>query len=226
MRAWVIGGDSGIGKACVDRLDALGHAVEATGIEVDVRFKRQMVNYMQSSRPFDWIVYSAGINILSWDRDLQIDDASNLFDVNVFGFMRLIQIVAESQYRNKVGPGVSIVAISSDAATRPMRTSMAYCASKAALNACVKQAARELAPHVRVNAIAPGIVAPTGMSHYIDAMVPVIRDWTPERASSYETSQIPFGRRGWPSEVAEAVCNTLAGPSYMSGAIVEVNGGR
>jgi NAD(P)-dependent dehydrogenase (short-subunit alcohol dehydrogenase family) len=120
----------------------------------------------------------------------------------------------------------TIVAVSSDAAERPMRTSIAYCASKAALNMAVKVAARELAPEIRVNAVSPGMVSGTAMTEYIDDVVPEIRRWTPEAAARYEQSQIPAGRRATKDEVADLVYHTLCGPEYMTGSILTLNGGR
>jgi NAD(P)-dependent dehydrogenase (short-subunit alcohol dehydrogenase family) len=219
-KVWVIGGDSGIGEAVAHWLADDGDQVTATGRETDVRNEFILARTFDAIQP-DAIVYCAGVNHLMWNKEQDLGVVMDMFDVNVFGFMRVVRLALREDSRVK-----SIVAITSDAATRPMRTSMSYCATKAALNACVKQAARELAPHVRVNAIAPGIIAPTGMSDYIDATVPEIRGWTPEQAFAYEASQVPIGRRGMPEEVAEVVASTLFGPAYLTGAIIEVNGGR
>lgn len=220
VRVCVFGGTSGIGEACVTLLENDDDIdIYASGVEIDVRNSKVVDSYLHDCEP-NLIVYSAGINQLMWDSDMMTAYVKDMFDINVFGFMRVIRYAAITSTVK------SIVAISSDAATRPMRTSMAYCASKAALNSCVKQAARELAPHIRVNAVSPGIIAPTGMSDYIDATVPVIRGWSKEKASEYELSQIPIGRRGTPEEVASVVRDVLLGPEYLTGAIVEVNGGR
>jgi NAD(P)-dependent dehydrogenase (short-subunit alcohol dehydrogenase family) len=154
-----------------------------------------------------------------WIDEMSTRLAGCIYDVNVLGFMRVLRAAVHTGCR-------SIVAISSDAATRPMRTSMAYCASKAALDMCVKCAARELAPEIRVNAVSPGMTLGTAMTEYIDKTVPAMRGWTPEEAWEYEHSQIPAGRRARPEEIAQVVYDVLVGPEYMTGSIVTINGGR
>lgn len=225
---WVIGGDSGIGAAVAMDMAARDYRVVVTGREVDVR-DDLAVERQWKAHVYDGVVYCAGINILMHDTELNVELAQEVMDVNVFGFMRLIRLVAQDYttgFASRAEGQFSVVAVSSDAATRPMRTSMAYCASKAALNMCVKQAARELAPFVRVNAVAPGMTAATGMTQYIDSTVPRMRGWTALEARKYERSQIPMQRRAEPTEIARVIGDVYHGPAYMTGSVVEVNGGR
>lgn len=107
-----------------------------------------------------------------------------------------------------------------------MRRSITYCASKAALVQAVRVAGRELAPWVRVNAVSPGIIDETPMTVSIDREVMEQRDWTREQALEYERSLIPMGRRGNKGEVADLIMHTLLGPVYMTGANIEINGGK
>lgn len=216
---WVIGGTSGIGRSVAAMLNGRGDEAIATGTEVDVRDRRAMDDFYRKAGPFDAVVYSAGINRLMWTAMIDDVAAADILNTNTVGFMRLLRTITDSECR-------SVVAISSDAATRPMRTSMAYCASKAALDMCVRCAARELAPHVRVNAVSPGMTDYTEMTRYIDMMVPQIRGWSVEKAAEYERSQIPMARRATPEEIARVVLSVLDGPEYLTGSIITVNGGR
>jgi NAD(P)-dependent dehydrogenase (short-subunit alcohol dehydrogenase family) len=219
MRIWVIGGTSGIGAAVAKHFaeDGQGNDVFITGKEIDVRDEWPLSGYLDNNGPFDIVIYSAGVNRLNWIHpDL---DMLDIYDVNVAGFVRVLGLLIGTTCR-------SVVAISSDAATRPMRTSIAYCASKAALDMAVRCAARELAPGIRVNAVSPGMTANTEMTTYIDATVPKIRGWTKEHAAEYEKSQSPIGRRGTPQEIARVVYDVATGPDFMTGSIVPVNGGR
>jgi len=97
---------------------------------------------------------------------------------------------------------------------RPRRRFAAYSISKAALTELVRVLARELAPEVRVNAVAPGVVAwPEGT----DAEV----------ARRYER-RIPLERSGTPEEAARAV-RWLADPeasAYVTGQVLRLDGGR
>jgi 2,3-dihydro-2,3-dihydroxybenzoate dehydrogenase len=71
-----------------------------------------------------------------------------------------------------------VVVVGSDAAWREMRTSVAYCASKAALHQAVRVIARERASEeFAINVVAPGMTEPTGMQEYVDESVPMIRKW-------------------------------------------------
>lgn len=223
-QAWVIGGSSGIGQRTAVVLQSAGLAVAVTAEhDADVRSEAALAKAYDDMDCPMYVVYSAGINTLMWNDQMDLDVVRDLFDVNVFGFMRLIKVIANSQAKF-----ASVVAVSSDAARRPMRTSMAYCASKAALDMCVRQAAREHANRIRVNAVAPGMTAPTGMSAYIDQAVPNIRGWSPEQARAYEASQNPRGDiRITPAEVAQAIKYLLLdAPDAQTGSIMEVNCGR
>jgi pteridine reductase len=87
----------------------------------------------------------------------------------------------------------------------------AYCASKAALVRLTECLALELAPRVRVNAVAPGTVLwPAG--------------YGPARRRTL-AARIPLGRAGTPRDVAEAI-RYLAEAPYVTGAILPVDGGR
>lgn len=225
-KTWVIGGTSGIGEATFNLLSwDVNRHVYATGAEADVRLRGEMEQEyvdLTENGEIDEIVYSAGINSLMPFEQMNFKTVRDIFEVNVIGFMNLLAMLQERDATN-----IRIVAVSSDAARRPMRTSSAYCASKAALDMVVKCSARELA-HLgyRINAVAPGMTAPTAMSRYIDAAVPRLRGWTPEEAANYENSQAVIKRRATPQEIAETIKMILDGPDYLNGSILEVNGGR
>lgn len=220
----VIGGTSGIGLATVERLAADGYGVHAVGEEeCDVRFPRNIQSLVDDNLECDKWVYSAGVNRLSYIHEQPEDSMMDLYDVNVLGFLRLMATL--DTYRDGAN-GTSVVAVGSDAAERPMRTSTVYCGTKAALHMSVRCLARELAPSFRVNAVAPGMTEPTQMQEYIDAAVPRIRGWSEEEAREYERSQIPMVRRGQVEEVAEVIVSTLLGPDYLTGSIITINGGR
>lgn len=230
---WVIGGTSGIGKATAELLAQGGRAVYATGCnDVDVREVREIAMGWENFEGYLFadgtiptqveIVYSAGVNQLQHIGQMDDDAAFNIFDTNFHGFVRLIDFLWSEKIRN-----VKLVAITSDAAVRPMRTSLNYCASKAALNMAIRVAARELAERGwRVNGVAPGMTDGTLMTEYIDRAVPEIRGWSAEETYQYEMKQAVIKRRALPEEIAETVQFILDGPDYLNGEIITVNGGR
>jgi pteridine reductase len=97
-------------------------------------------------------------------------------------------------------------------AERPWPEYLVYSASKAALSNLTLGLARELAPEVSVNAIAPGVV-----------------EWPedyPEEQRRKYLKRVPMGRAGTPREVADLVHFLCTQGSYITGQIIRLDGGR
>ncbi|MDX6401984.1 MAG: 3-oxoacyl-[acyl-carrier protein] reductase [Gaiellaceae bacterium] len=109
----------------------------------------------------------------------------------------------------------SIVCLSSVAADKAGRGHSNYVAAKGGLNSMVRSLAVELAPKgVRVNAVAPGVIA-TSMSERVRRL-----------AGDEILNQIPLQRFGEPDDVARAVCFLASDEaSYVTGEILQVTGG-
>lgn len=107
----------------------------------------------------------------------------------------------------------SIVNIVDIYAERPLKNHTVYCMAKAALAMMTQSLAKELAPHVRVNGIAPGAILwpDTGK---------------PEADKNAMLADTPLHRSGSPEEIAEAVRWLIQGASYCTGQIIRVDGGR
>lgn len=229
----IIGGWSGIGNTIFDTVNR-HQSDEGARLFGDVDWtvpspnrlniakEPDILDFVSDNGPYEYIVYSAGWNKLDWVKDLSSNELCEAFHVNVFGFVMLLGAL-ELKYPETNFSAVSIV---SDAAKNPMRGSLAYCASKAAMAMAIKCMAREWAGKHRVNGVAPAVVADTPMSKYIDATVPGFRGWTPKQAAEYEKSMLPLGRRVTREEVAGVVANILVGPEYMTGSIVDITGGK
>jgi NAD(P)-dependent dehydrogenase (short-subunit alcohol dehydrogenase family) len=170
----------------------------------------------------DSVVYSVGVNELDWSWAVERKSFDRIMATNVWGFMNVLKGL---QLTSKP---YSVLAITSDAAVRPMRTSMAYCASKAALDMVIRVASRELAAEGwRVNGLAPGKVVGTAMTEYVDERVPEIRGWARSWATKYELSSSPIGRHLSTTEVASVACDVLLSDvKGWTGDIITVNGGR
>jgi pteridine reductase len=93
----------------------------------------------------------------------------------------------------------------------PWKGFAAYCASKAALVRLTECLALELAPEIRVNAVAPGTV--------------LWPESYPESQRRALARRIPLGRAGAPEDVAAAV-RYLATAPFVTGAVLPVDGGR
>ena len=136
-----------------------------------------------------------------------------MFRVNVIAVIEMVQLVSRLMARNGGG---SIVNIASVTAVLGSPGQSAYSATKGAIMAFTKSAAKELAPLGRVNAVAPGIVKTERFSELYE-----------ESGEKIDTRirKIALERLGTPEDVANA-CAFLASDraSYISGQILGVDG--
>lgn len=144
-------------------------------------------------------------------KDLDIDTATRIIDVNVQGLFLGMKLAAE-----RLADGGRIINISSTVvATCPAGYSM-YAASKAAAEALTRVASKELAPRkITVNAVAPGAVS-TDLFHAGKS----------EELVAKIAAACPMGRIGEPSDIAGIVA-FLAGPEsgWITGQVIRANGG-
>lgn len=105
-----------------------------------------------------------------------------------------------------------IVNICDISGERPWPGHLAYCVSKAGLACLTKALARKLAPEVRVNGVAPGIAA--------------FPDDLDQDARDRLTARVPMRRAGSPQDVAAAVRFLVENGDYITGQIINVDGGR
>lgn len=143
-----------------------------------------------------------------WDRTL----ALNLTSVYVGS------ITAARHIRATAGTG-SIINISSGAGSGPVPGSAHYGAAKAGTNSLTWTLSAELAPHIRVNAVAPGAI-PT------EVMLKAVGKTEDQLDELLESWNIPLGRLGTPQDIG-AACLYLASDaaSWVSGEILRVGGG-
>jgi 3-oxoacyl-[acyl-carrier protein] reductase len=106
-----------------------------------------------------------------------------------------------------------------------MGSSVAYAASKGALNTMTLSLARSLAPAIRVNAVCPGFVE-TQLFEGLLQMVSTTRSTDREGARKYFTSQVPLGRMETGDDVANVVAFLASDDgNYMTGQALNICGG-
>ena len=108
----------------------------------------------------------------------------------------------------------AIVNITDIHADRPLKNYVIYSVAKAGLVGLTRSLARELAPDVRVNAVAPGPILWPDEQQF------------DELARQRIISHTPLRREGVPEDVAKAVHFLLADASYVTGETINVDGGR
>lgn len=108
-----------------------------------------------------------------------------------------------------------IINIADIYADRPLKDHPVYCAAKAGNVMLTKSLARELAPEVRVNGIAPGAI-----------LWPEQNDEQQQNKQQNILDRIPLARQGDPGDIAKAVEFLLAQAPYITGQIITVDGGR
>jgi NAD(P)-dependent dehydrogenase (short-subunit alcohol dehydrogenase family) len=213
--ALITGASRGIGAAIAARLQSEGVRVLSPSSKVlDLASTSSIDTYLsQLTDPIDILVNNAGINRLGSIDEVSGKDFEEVVQVNLLGHFRLTQGLVKGMKARRYGRIVNISSIWSFV-TRERR--VAYSAAKAGINGLTRALALELAPyHVMVNAVAPG---------YINTEL-TKKNNTPE-ALERIAEEIPLGRLGEPSEIAEYVA-FLCSPknSYMTGQVIVLDGG-
>ncbi|MGI6664458.1 MAG: elongation factor P 5-aminopentanone reductase [Christensenellaceae bacterium] len=160
----------------------------------------------------DLLINNAGVSSFGLFTDFTDEEARRVMDINFFGACNMLRYVLPEMVSRKKGSVINIASVWGIAGAS---CESIYAASKAALISLTKSLAKELGPSgIRVNAIAPGVIA-TDMHEALDAAT---------KASI--TEEIPLGRVGTPEEVA-ALALFLAGEnaSYITGGVYPLDGG-
>jgi len=143
----------------------------------------------------------------------EIDESqwNDLIGTNLKAPLLLAQAAAAELRRNH-GSIVNIVDIHAE---RPMRGHLLYSVAKAGLLGLTRALAQELAPHVRVNGVSPGVI-----------VWPEHKDWDDELRRNQIVEHTLLKREGEPDDIARTVLFLLNDAPYITGQIIAVDGGR
>lgn len=119
---------------------------------------------------------------------------------------------AEAELRRRHGAIVNIVDIHAE---RPMQGHLLYSVAKSGLVALTKGLAQELAPQVRVNAVAPGVI-----------IWPEGEEWADQERRRKIVAHTLLKREGEPEDIARTVQFLIADAPYVTGQVISVDGGR
>ena len=163
--------------------------------------------------PIDLLVTNAGIALLSKD-PLKLDYKiwKKTMATNVDGTLLPIKEVLPGMIKRKYG---RIVCLSSIAGLGMRPNMITYGTSKAAVIALVRNLSAAVAPHIRINSVAPGLIE-TDMIESLDKKT---------RKNMIENT--PLKRIGKPQDIANSVCYLLSDRSdYTTGQTIVTDGGR
>lgn len=166
----------------------------------------------QRRNRLDILVNNAGILIEKPLLETSVSDFDRLMAVNLRGTF----LVSREALRMMVaGSGGRVINVASEHAYLGRANASVYCASKGGVLSMTRSWAREFAPDIRVNALAPG---PTE--------TPMLTGGSTSPETLAKEGDNPLGRIGRPEEIAAAAV-FLAGPasSFMTGQCVSPNGG-
>jgi 3-oxoacyl-[acyl-carrier protein] reductase len=238
--AIVTGSSSGIGAACAVELARRGWSVvvnysrsaaeaqrvvaqcqDAIAVQADIGEDADCRRLAQAALDkwgrIDALVNNAGTTKFVKHADLDglsAEDFLRIYRLNVVGPFQMTRACAAAL---KAAKG-AVVNVSSVASLLGTGSSVAYGASKAALNAMSLSLARTLAPEVRVNVVAPGYVD-TPWQH---AMLGT--DKAKAAAERY-ASFVPLKDYARPADVADAVAWLLEGARMVTGEVLFIDGG-
>jgi pteridine reductase len=143
--------------------------------------------------------------------DVNEQQWNDLLGTNLKAPLFLAQAAA-AELRRRHGTIVNIADIHAD---RPMHGHLLYSAAKAGLVALTKSLAQEMAPQVRVNAVAPGVIS-----------WPEDAEWQDEERRRKIVAHTLLKREGEPDDVARTVQFLIADAPYITGQVISVDGGR
>lgn len=236
-RVLITGAGRRIGAEITERLHEAGCNV-AIHYRSSAENAKELCNRLNGARPDSAEIFATDLHetaglkpfmdkVTGWHGglDILINNASSFYPTPIGS-------VTESQWEDLIGSNLKAPLFLSQAAwphlrsshgviinmldihsMRPLRDHPVYASAKAGLAALTRSLARDLAPEVRVNGIAPGaIVWP--------------EEGVSDRVKENILSQIPLKRTGAPRDIADCVLYLARDAGYVTGQIIVVDGGR
>ncbi|MGE0214414.1 SDR family oxidoreductase [Mycolicibacterium sp.] len=227
-RVLITGASKGIGRSLADRVAAAGdvpvglarsspgdfpgefHRVDVT----ERAATAETLTAVLAAGPIDAVVNNVGLVRMARIGSVDLDDLFDCYDMNVRVAVQVVQAVLPGMLANGWGRIVNVTSLT----TLGTAERTPYAAAKAALEACTRIWARELAgTGITVNAVAPGPVE-----------TELYRERSPagsEREARL-LANIPVGRVGAPREIAHVIGMLLDDDAgYLTGQVIRADGG-
>lgn len=194
----------------INELEEAYH-ITCTGFTGDISDYSFVSECFSGIKHLDVLVNNAGISHIGLFQDMTPSEWERILSVNLSSAFYTSKLAAANMIAAKSG---KILNISSVWGAVGASTEVAYSASKGGLNSFTKALAKELAPcNIQVNAIACGMID-TDMNACFSA-----------EEKNAIVDEIPSGRIGTALEVAELAFKILSSPAYLTGQIINLDGG-
>ncbi len=204
-------------QAECEQLGAEALLVQAN-VAVDADCQRLARAALDKWGRIDGLVNNAGTTKVAFDHAdlnaLQAQDFHDVYAVNVVGAFQMIRAVEPAMRQQGRG---AIVNVSSLAAVMGVGTSVAYAASKGALNTMTLSLARALAPQITVNAVCPGFVDTRWLKGALGDRY--------EAQRSSVAARSPLQKTSTAEDVSRAIVWLLEGADLVTGEFIMIDGG-
>lgn len=217
----IVGARTGIGKALVERVaDRFNVWTASRNATADDDLRQLQWDATSGAFPdgflpdrLDGLVYSPGSITLKPFGRLSDDDFRKDWELNVLGAVRTLQAAMPSL---KAAPSASVVLFSTTAVSTGMPMHASIAAAKGAVEGLSRSLAAELAPGIRVNAIAPSLTDTPLAAGLLRT----------DRQRAAAQDRHPLGRIGKPADIAAAAEFLLSPESaWVTGQVLHVDGG-
>jgi len=202
-------------KSIVEKIQH--YKVKAEAVQAELTDEKQIENLFEKAgrlgKP-QILINSAAVFSRKSLEKVNLDEAQKVLNINLTAAILTSRYFAKSineNFPNSTSVAGKIINIADAGALRPWAGFVLYCSSKAGLIGATKALAKELAPAICVNAIAPGIVT--------------WPDEFDEQQKERQLSFIPIKRTARPEEITNAL-KFLLENDYITGQVLCVDGGR
>jgi len=210
-RYLIVGGNSGIGKVIKEKLEEAKEEVIHFSRQTGVDVTDETPAFPPITGKLDGLIYCPGTINLKPFLSLALSDFTKDLSVNFLGAVKVIH-----HYLPQLNEGGAIVLFSSVAATKGFAYHCSIASAKGAIEGFVRSFASEMAPKIRINAIAPSLTD-TPLSAFLNS------DPKKKEANS---KRHPLARLGTPEDMAEMALYLLSEKAtFITGQVIGVNGG-
>ena len=206
-------------KETLSMLKGEGHSIHAVDLSKIEELEDIVVGIIKETGPFDGYVQCAGIVKNLPIINYKFERLHKIMLVNFYSFFEIVRILSK---KGRYNEGLSIVGISSIAATHGATAQAAYGASKAAMDGAMRCMAKELGEKkIRVNTIQPAATATAMYTEYME-----LKATMKETEMKIQANPRQFLGMNAPADVANAIIFLLSLVSHtITGVHLPVDGG-